>query len=212
VNSSESGASVSEPSGCSLELPTFQLSSGISMFLLSARWTRSARALLEAMACGRATVATAVGGVPEILEGPHGICGRAGPPQQPDLLAGALTELCACADLRRRLGAMARARVVQSFSSTREWTEYLNMYVRGSPLSCARKTQVPRRSVAARHGIVVSSSVRVPRPVPGSEANSGVFQHQPGGITMSVRSLVSYRLTLPNVQWRGIIRIIQGDK
>jgi glycosyltransferase involved in cell wall biosynthesis len=64
-------------------------------------------ALLEAMSCARAIVATRVGGVPEILE--HDTNGVLVEPQQPDLLVRELAALAADGDKRLRLGRAARA-------------------------------------------------------------------------------------------------------
>jgi len=65
-------------------------------------------ALLEAMAWGRAIVATAVGGVPDVLS--DGEDALLVPPSDPPALAAALTRLAADADLRARLAAAARER------------------------------------------------------------------------------------------------------
>jgi glycosyltransferase involved in cell wall biosynthesis/GT2 family glycosyltransferase len=65
-------------------------------------------ALLEAMAWGRAIVATAVGGVPDVLsDGEDALLVPAG---DPAALAGALARLAADPDLRERLGSAARER------------------------------------------------------------------------------------------------------
>jgi glycosyltransferase involved in cell wall biosynthesis len=65
-------------------------------------------ALLEAMAWGRAIVATAVGGVPDtIADGEEGLLV---PPSDPAALAAALARLAGDAGLRARLGAAARER------------------------------------------------------------------------------------------------------
>lgn len=65
-------------------------------------------ALLEAMAWGRAIVATAVGGVPDVLS--DGEDALIVPPADPEALAAAIARLAADAALRRRLGPAARAR------------------------------------------------------------------------------------------------------
>lgn len=65
-------------------------------------------ALLEAMAWGRAIVATAVGGVPDVLT--DGEDALVVPPADPEALARALERLAGDADLRERLGPAARAR------------------------------------------------------------------------------------------------------
>lgn len=65
-------------------------------------------ALLEAMAWGRAIVATAVGGVPDVLS--DGEDGLVVPPSDPAALAAALARLAGDAGLRSRLAAAARER------------------------------------------------------------------------------------------------------
>lgn len=70
-------------------------------------------ALLEAMACGCAVAASAVGGVPEILAG--GRCGLLVEPQAVGELARALAQLAAEPGLRRHLAAEARARILADF-------------------------------------------------------------------------------------------------
>jgi len=65
-------------------------------------------AVLEAMAWARAIVATAVGGVPDVLT--DGSDGLVVPPGDPEELAAALAKLATDADLRERLGHAARER------------------------------------------------------------------------------------------------------
>jgi glycosyltransferase involved in cell wall biosynthesis len=65
-------------------------------------------AVLEAMAWARAIVATAVGGVPDVLA--DGVEGLVVPPGDPDALAAALAKQAADAALRERLGTAARER------------------------------------------------------------------------------------------------------
>jgi glycosyltransferase involved in cell wall biosynthesis len=73
--------------------------------------------LMEAMASGVPVVATAVGGVPELVE--HGVTGLLAPPGRADALADALMRLAGDADLRRRLAAAGRARVEEEFDLER---------------------------------------------------------------------------------------------
>jgi len=72
-------------------------------------------ALLEAMACGVPVVATAVGGVPELVC--NGVTGRVVPVGAVDLVASAVCELARDAALRARMGAAARARVLRRFDA-----------------------------------------------------------------------------------------------
>jgi glycosyltransferase involved in cell wall biosynthesis len=68
---------------------------------------------LEAMACGSAVVASAVGGIPEILNDRSD--GLLVPPARPDALAAAVIRLLTDGGLRRRLGTQARATVAGRF-------------------------------------------------------------------------------------------------
>jgi glycosyltransferase involved in cell wall biosynthesis len=69
---------------------------------------------LEAMACGSAVVASAVGGIPEIVTDLSD--GLLVPPTRPDALAGAAIQILTDGGLRRRLGSQARATVTGRFS------------------------------------------------------------------------------------------------
>jgi glycosyltransferase involved in cell wall biosynthesis len=67
--------------------------------------------VLEAMAAGVPMVATAVGGVPELID--DEVSGLLVPPGDPESLAGAIKRLAADPALRVRLGAAARQRAEQ---------------------------------------------------------------------------------------------------
>jgi len=69
--------------------------------------------LLEAMASGLPVVTTPVGGIPEAVA--HGDDGVLVPPGDAPRLAAALATLLEDAELRRRLGRAARARVLRQF-------------------------------------------------------------------------------------------------
>ncbi len=71
-------------------------------------------ALLEGMALGRAIVASAVGGIPEMLE--DGVSGCLVPPSDAPALAAAIAALLRDPARRTRVGAAARERLVTSFS------------------------------------------------------------------------------------------------
>jgi glycosyltransferase involved in cell wall biosynthesis len=71
-------------------------------------------ALLEGMALGRPIVASAVGGIPEMIE--DGVSGVLVPPDDAHALAAAVTELLRDPARRARLGAAARERLATRFS------------------------------------------------------------------------------------------------
>lgn len=78
------------------------------VFVMPSLWESLPYALLEAMAAGKAIVATSVGGVSEAIL--HGETGLLVPPASPDLLAAAMVELLAKPEQRQAFGAAARAR------------------------------------------------------------------------------------------------------
>ena len=69
---------------------------------------------VEAMACGKAVVVSAVGGHLDTVE--DGVTGRLVPPRDPAALAAALTQLLAEPGLRRRLGTAGAARAAARYS------------------------------------------------------------------------------------------------
>ena len=92
--------------------------------LVPSRWEGLSFVLLEAMACGKAIVATAVAG--------SGVVGDAGvvvaPDAGPEGLAAALDRLLADEPTRRRHGERARIRVCEHFAARRMLTAYLGLW------------------------------------------------------------------------------------
>jgi len=74
--------------------------------------------LMEAAACGVPAVATAVGGVPELID--DGVTGFLTPPGDAGKLAAALERLLGDPDLGARLGVAARQRAQEHFSLARQ--------------------------------------------------------------------------------------------
>jgi glycosyltransferase involved in cell wall biosynthesis len=74
-------------------------------------------ALIEAMAAGRAVVATAVGGVPDVVD--SGRSGLLVPPERPELLGAAMLRLARDRGERLRLGQAGRDSVRARFDSER---------------------------------------------------------------------------------------------
>jgi glycosyltransferase involved in cell wall biosynthesis len=71
---------------------------------------------LEAMACGKPVVATAVGGMQDTVV--DGVTGRLVPPRDPKALAAALSDLLADDDQRAAYGRAARGRVETHYTWT----------------------------------------------------------------------------------------------
>ncbi len=92
------------------DLPRFHAT--LNLCVLSSRNEGTPVAAIEAMAAGVPVVATAVGGVPDVVE--HGISGLLVPPGDIDALSDALVQLATNPSERERMGkagrALARAR------------------------------------------------------------------------------------------------------
>ena len=71
-------------------------------------------AILEAMVAGLPVVATAVGGIPEVVR--HGVTGLLVPPAQSDALADAVIRLLSDSALARRFGESGRRRALADFA------------------------------------------------------------------------------------------------
>ncbi len=84
-------------------------------------------ALIEAMAAGRAVVATRVGGVPDVVR--HGVTGLLTSAGASDELLTAIVSLARDPSLRRSLGQSARADVVDRYSGTRLVRDITQLYV-----------------------------------------------------------------------------------
>lgn len=85
----------------------------LDIFVLPSLYEGFGIAILEAMAAGRPVVATAVGGIPEVVV--HGETGLLVPPGDPVALADALHELLAHPERARALGARGRERAREKF-------------------------------------------------------------------------------------------------
>jgi glycosyltransferase involved in cell wall biosynthesis len=86
-----------------------------SVFCLPSHAEGLPMAMLEAMAAGRAVVASSVGGIPEtIVDGDNGLLV---PPRDEEALARALAQLLGDEALRTRLAERARATIAQHYST-----------------------------------------------------------------------------------------------
>lgn len=100
----------------------------VDLFVLCSDEEGAPLALLEAMASARPIVATAVGGIPRLLEdGGAGTCGRLVPARAPQRLADELLALARDPGARSELGLRARRRA-EAFSVEREWARWSQLY------------------------------------------------------------------------------------
>ena len=102
------------------------LLNAMDIFVLPSYSEGLSLALLEAMAAGLPVIATAVGGLPEVVtDGDNGLLI---PPRDAAALAGALERLLADPALAQRLGANAREHVREHFSLDRLGREINEIY------------------------------------------------------------------------------------
>jgi glycosyltransferase involved in cell wall biosynthesis len=84
------------------------------------------RVIVEAMACGRAVIASEAGGAAEIVSSGKGVLGH--PLGDIEAMAGLIMQLVSDKALRSRLGKFGRATVVNHFNQTRLANELLKIY------------------------------------------------------------------------------------
>ncbi|MGC8839709.1 MAG: glycosyltransferase, partial [Anaerolineae bacterium] len=94
--------------------------------LLSSRQETAPGILCEAMAAGRPAVATAVGGVPDMVA--DGETGFVVPPGDPEALAERISRLLKDEALRHRMGAAARERALARWWPPRVAEQYRALY------------------------------------------------------------------------------------
>lgn len=98
------------------------------VFVLSTLSEGLPMAVLEAMAAGLPVVASAVGGIPEVVQ--DGSTGKLVAPKDPQRLAAALSELAGDSDLASRLGAAGRKAIVDRYDVDRFAAAHVALYDR----------------------------------------------------------------------------------
>lgn len=128
------------------------LMNGFDIFVLPSLWEPFGLVIAEAMACGKPVIATAVGGIPEIVT--DGVTGLLVPPSTAEPLSSALIAVIRDTDLRRRLGRAGRQRFLENFDATimaRRYEEvYENLLPGGRTSSPDRARRIPERDLPAR--------------------------------------------------------------
>ncbi|MFN7920681.1 MAG: glycosyltransferase [Bryobacteraceae bacterium] len=107
-------------------LDVTSLLAAAEIYVHSSRSEGLPNAVLEAMAAGLPVVATGVGGVGEAVI--RDVTGKLVPPDRPDLLAAAMTELAAAPALRATFGAVGRQTVTMRFAVEQMVAEHERLY------------------------------------------------------------------------------------
>lgn len=117
------------------DVPQFWAEAEISVLATWGKWRMEGCpvALLEAMSCGRACVATDIPGSRDLIE--HERSGIIVPPEDVGALTAALERLITSAELRHNLGCAARQRVLEHFTIEREVADHEALYSELRPSS-----------------------------------------------------------------------------
>ena len=107
---------------------TDELLAAADVAVLASHWEGCPVNVIEAMRAGRPTVATAVGGIPELIE--HGRHGLLVPPRDPAALQAAIEKVLADPAAAATLGAAARQRFLEQFTIGRMVDELTRIYER----------------------------------------------------------------------------------
>jgi glycosyltransferase involved in cell wall biosynthesis len=102
------------------------LHKAFDVFAMSSVTEGLGTSLLDAMACGKPVVATAVGGIPEVVV--HEETGLLVPPRDPPAMAAAIVRLLRDAGLRQQMGEAGLARVRTHFTAETMVKNTLRVY------------------------------------------------------------------------------------
>ncbi|MFD0745348.1 glycosyltransferase family 4 protein [Phytohabitans flavus] len=120
----------------------------VDIYCQPSRYETLGLALIEAMGHGLPCVASATGGVPELLDG--GRCGRLVPVGDSAALAKAISRLASDPAAREQLGQRARKRTLAAFTADRMAARYESLWARvlaaPRPGGCGRTRRSPDRA------------------------------------------------------------------
>jgi len=105
-----------------------ELLSTCDIFILSSDWEGAPMTILEAMAAGKPVIATAVGGVPELVK--DGVTGILVPPQDIQALSGAMIRLAGDSILREVMGKRGREYALERFDVNLIARQYEELYLK----------------------------------------------------------------------------------
>jgi glycosyltransferase involved in cell wall biosynthesis len=111
---------------CGIQKNIFEWLPFFDLFVLPSSWEGISLALLEAMACGLAVVATNVGGTPEVVK--NGESGLLIPPNDPNALESAIRTLVENPGLCQKMGEAGRDRVRTEFTIEKTRDHFINFY------------------------------------------------------------------------------------
>jgi len=111
---------------------TLELVSSSDILLSTSKEEGLPTVIVEAMALGKCVIATAVGGVPEIIKDRKN--GILVPPSAPDKIAQAVIELLDNSEMRREISKTA-VRDIEGFSWDKITSEYLKIYEKATESS-----------------------------------------------------------------------------
>jgi hypothetical protein len=134
------------------------IAASFDVFVISSLYEGLGRALTEALASGRPVVATAVNGVPDLVE--PGVTGLLAAPGEPASLASAVEWLLEHPDEARRMGAQARDRVRSLFPPQRMCAIVQSRYDELMGLPAAGPPDHAPRDAAQSPQVLVSSNGR----------------------------------------------------
>ena len=98
----------------------------MDIFVLPSLWEGLPNVILEAMACGKPVVATAVDGTPEaVIDNETGILV---PPKDPQALEEAIVRLLSNSSEMKRLGENSRKRIEEFFSINYQASRFEELY------------------------------------------------------------------------------------
>ena len=114
---------------------------GFDLFVMSSVTEGLGTSLLDAMACGKAIVATSAGGIPEVVE--DDVTGTLVPPRDPRAMAGAIVALLSDAGRRRAMADAGLARVRARFTVERMVAATASVYERAAGRPHVTDTENP---------------------------------------------------------------------